>query len=109
MPQITLTRNDAIKLHAFCVEHKQDRFFLAKDHGAYVGSAANGKNCIFYFRGCNPNKDQDFYENAWAMFGGDDFGEHLPLSWLKTVADRPEIGKVTIVVNKASIRCKYAR
>ena len=29
---------------------------------------------IFYFRGCDPNRDDDFRLTAFHKFGGDDFG-----------------------------------
>lgn len=69
MPQITLTKAQVQQLVAFCDEHKQTNFFLAKDQGAYVGAAVSGedgqiKNCLFYFKGCDPNTDQDWHHNT---------------------------------------------
>lgn len=113
MPQITLNRAQAIKLHDFCVTHKKESFFLAKDHGAYIGQCMQTEdgvvNDIHYFKGCNPKTDDGWYEQSHALFGGDDFGEFLPLSWLKTVKDRLDIKKITIVVGRTQVKCTYGR
>lgn len=108
MPQITLTVEKAQKLLDFCIAKGTDEFFLAKDQGAYVG-ASNGPddNCIFYFQGCDPNKDEFFYENASDMFGGDDFGEFLPVDWLKKLCAAKGAKSMTIKVLKSSIKAVY--
>lgn len=110
MPVMTLSRAQVEKLHSFCKEHKKDTFFIAKDHGAYVGQSVGAtpdKQCLFYFKGCDPKKDYDFYENAVNGFGGDDFGEFLPISWLEKVVERPDIQKMKINVGARSITAKY--
>lgn len=83
MTQMTLTRKQVQALHDFAEKHGKDQWFLAKDHGAYIGMTAGSKeednfeNILFYFKGCNPEKDEDFYDNAGYKFGWDDFGEHF--------------------------------
>lgn len=55
MPQITLTRSQVQSLVSFCEAAKSDSFFIAKDHGAYVGFStgpAPEHQCICYFKGC---------------------------------------------------------
>lgn len=108
MPQITLKKAQVQQLVAFCDEHKQANFFMAKDQGAYVGAAAGivdgqMKNCIFYFKGCDPQKDQDWYHNARDMFGGDDFGENFPVSHLKDALAQPDLTSVVIKVTPTSV------
>jgi hypothetical protein len=80
MPQITIPMNDVKRLVQFCQTNSLTNYFIAKDQGAYLG-ASTGKdnNILFYFAGCNPDKDADFYDNAHDKFGGDDFGEQLKL------------------------------
>lgn len=78
MPSLTLNRADMDKFAAFINAHSIKQIFIAKDHGAYVGASIGEKaNCIFYFAGCDPTKDKDYYDTARSKFGGDDFGEHL--------------------------------
>lgn len=38
---------------------------------------------VAYAKGCDPNKDEDFYENKVALFGGDDGVELLP--WCENI------------------------
>lgn len=107
MPQITLSREQVQSLVAFCDAAKSESFFIAKDHGAYVGfstGATPDKQCLFYFKGCDPAKNAQFYENARHAFGGDDFGEHLPLTHLRSALANPASKKVRITVNSSSIR-----
>lgn len=110
MPQITLNRAKVQKLHDLCVKHGRDTFFLAKDQGAYVGACGGSQddgtfeNCIFYFKGCDPQKDEDFYDNARQMFGGDDFGEHFSADILKAFLDEAHNTKMVIKVGQTSIR-----
>ena len=86
MAQITLSKKQVKALSAFLRKHNKDKFFLAKDQGAYVGATGgdheegNFENLIFYFRGMDPSKetyDGEAYDNARYAFGGDDFGEHM--------------------------------
>ncbi|CAG9183651.1 DUF3085 domain-containing protein [Cupriavidus pinatubonensis] len=107
MPQITLSRSQVETLVAFCDAAKSERFFIAKDHGAYVGYSTGSKpeqQCLYYFKGCNPATDADFYENARRGFGGDDFGERLSLTGLKEVLANEQCKSVRITVTARSIR-----
>jgi hypothetical protein len=108
MPQITLSRKEVLELLSFTEKHNLNDFFMAKDHGAYVGASAGDKgNCIFYFAGCDPRKDKDFWENSSEKFGGDDFGEMLPVDWLRRVQRDPTIDKMVIKVTKKSIAAEF--
>jgi hypothetical protein len=107
MPQITLQRQDVQSIVDFCDAAKSDRFFIAKDHGAYVGYSTGAnpdQQCLFFFKGCNPAKDADFYENSRQAFGGDDFGERIPLDHLRQALNDPTCKKVRIAVTSTSIR-----
>ena len=89
MTTASITKSQAKKLYDFCVEHECKEFFFAKDHGAYFAATTRSsedntfKNSIQYLKGCNPDSDEDYYEEARHKFGGDDFGDHLPTTWLK--------------------------
>ena len=74
MTIITITKKETLEFSAFLTENGIKEWFMAKDHGAYVGAYYEGKTWLKYFKGCNPEKDSDFYETARYKFGGDDFG-----------------------------------
>lgn len=116
MPQITLNRKDLDTFADFLNKHGLDKFFLAKDDGAYIGATAgshedgNFERCIFYFAGCDPKKDEFCWENARDKFGGDDFGEHLEADVVKKAAADPLTTKLVVNVTASSISIKsYAR
>ena len=57
-----------------------NRFVMAKDNGAYVCGKYNEKeqnSWPIYFRGCNPDKDENYYDTSVSKFGGDDFSVDL--------------------------------
>lgn len=106
MPVASIARKDAETLLAFCKEHNQKEFFFAKDQGVYFGSNVgeygkdNFKNCIIYLKGFDPDKDDDWYDQAHYKFGGDDVGIHLPLQWLEAFCHHPSFKeKRTFSVN----------
>jgi len=109
MAQITLKAHEVRALSDFLTRHNRDTFFIAKDHGAYVGATAGSnadgtfENLIFYFTGCNPHKDSDYYENAHWKFGGDDFGEMLPAQWVHDAAKTEGLTKSVLSVTGTNI------
>lgn len=109
MAQITLTRAQALELLAFCRKHGKSQFYIAKDQGAYIGqNDGTSTNCLFYFKGCDPKKDgDDWYETTRALFGGDDFGDMLPLHSLLAVEKLPNVEKVRFVVGKTTIKIQH--
>ncbi|WP_051504144.1 DUF3085 domain-containing protein [Sphingomonas jaspsi] len=60
---------------------------LVKDQGAYLMAPTDprqltgeGEKCVVvYAKGCNPGVDDDFYETARSLCGGDDFCEGIAL------------------------------
>src|SRR5258708_29253456 len=107
-PSITLSRAQAQTLCDFCAAHNQENYFIAKDQGAYLGAAIGdkpGQNCIFYFPDCNPEIDVDhWWDNARILFGGDDFGELLPVAELRKHLDNPRLLSIKYVVSPQEIR-----
>lgn len=91
----SISRENAKALLDFCRKHGLDEFFFAVDHGAYFGANV-GKHgtesfakCIHFLEGCDPDKDEDWYNNAHTRFGGDDVGEFLPIEWLTIFCENP--------------------
>lgn len=108
MAKIKVTREQVQALVDFCAKHNLKDFFLAKDHGAYIGQSigagAEDNRCIYYFPRCNPKIDEDYYDNARAEFGGDDFGEYFPLDWLTSALAEPKMKSIELVVTKTQIK-----
>jgi len=61
----------------------KSRILLVKDHGVYMMSAVGQKDesgshvHLAYADGCNPNVDEEFYDNACDIMGGDDSCQEL--------------------------------
>lgn len=61
------------------------RLFFVHDQGVYVMSNGNPRDLIndgnntyvAYAADCNPNTDEDWWENSRALVGGDDFVETI--------------------------------
>lgn len=110
MPNITLKRADVQTLLDFCEKHDKKNWFLAKDQGAYVGAAATVdgevENVLFYFKGCDPTKNDDWYDEAHYKFGGDDFGEHFEVDILRQVLKDETMMSLIIAVGKTRISFK---
>ncbi len=104
---ITLGRASVLALRSYCRKHRID-WFVAKDQGAYVGAA---RGPIHYFDGCDPSKDpfDTWWSNVNRMFGGDDFGEHLPMDWLDQVARDKTIKKLRVNVKPRAVEAEFVR
>lgn len=107
MPQITLNAKATRELSEFLERHNRDDWFLAKDHGAYIGATAGSdkdgtfERIIHYFAGCNPDKDEDFYETSCWKFGGDDFGQMLPAEWIHGAAKQEGLTQAVLNITDA--------
>lgn len=103
---IKLTRAQVQQLADHCEKHKLATWFIAKDQGAYVGASCGPKpedKCIFYFKGCDPVKDEDWYETAHSKFGGDDFGDMMQVDSLKSALDNKEMTAIVVKVTSSRI------
>lgn len=65
---------------------------LVHDQGIYLMSGGAPRDLInektsyvVYAKNCNPEKDEDWWENSRDLVGGDDFAEFIPVSadWLE--------------------------
>jgi len=59
-----------------------DKLTLVGDHGVYIMSFAHSvadgaTRPLVYAEGCDPEVDEDFYENKNDLFGGDDGGDDI--------------------------------
>lgn len=88
-------------------------FLLVKDQGVYLMSNGSPRDIVstdgdrktsylVYAKGCNPEKDEFWYDTAVDRLGGDDFAQFLPVEWLEmAVASGKK--SMTIRVNKNSM------
>jgi hypothetical protein len=105
--EIAITREQAASIIDLAERSGESEFFVAKDQGAYLGTnvTIDGErhSAIYYFRGCDPAKDPEFYERARDIFGGDDFGEHIPVTHLRKFIADDRATEIRFRVNKTGI------
>jgi len=84
-------------------------FNLCKDDGAYL--MANTKqrlagetthNFVVYCEGCDPTQDDDIYDFVRHAWGGDDFSETLPLTWLELAVENAERCGIDLMILKVT-------
>lgn len=65
----------------------ESELLLVHDQGIYIMSMSQpiGQRTIVYAEGCNPDKDDDWYDTARSLVGGDDFGK--PFAKAATIND----------------------
>ena len=103
MPIITISKKETKEFSDFLSSRGLKEWFLAKDHGAYIGAYHEGDTWLKYFRGCNPDKDEYFYDTARDKFGGDDFGLHFSSDSVHQTAKAGGFLKLKIGVRKVTL------
>jgi hypothetical protein len=96
----------------FSSRRPEPGLLLAHDQGVYIMS--NGipadvdiakEQChLVYAKRCNPDKDEDWYQNSRELVGGDDFGEVLaiPPDFLRMCDKFPEM---SVEITEKEIKC----
>jgi hypothetical protein len=70
----------------WCEDAPSPAIFFVHDHGVYIMSNGEPKDKdgeetnVAYAKGCDPKKDEDYYEEARHLVGGDDFAETIPVT-----------------------------
>ena len=64
--------------------------------GDQITRDQNGGNFVAYAKGCNPTTDEDWYDAARALVGGDDFAETLP--WAEALKPLVAAPKKTVTI-----------
>lgn len=79
--------------------------FLVHDQGIYLMSSglprlmadgtlgdekSKGPSMVAYAKDCHPIEDEDFWDNARDLVGGDDFAELLPLRFFEALETSPD-------------------
>lgn len=96
------------------VEHainNQGQLLLVKDQGIYLMSDAKpadmideGKHFVTYAEGCNPDTNEEWYDTAVNLAGGDDFGETLPFAEVIKQQCDNNAREITIVLTNDKIK-----
>lgn len=96
---------------AFGQDEAVPGLFLVHDQGVYLmsnglpadkeGLDPKSPMCfVVYARGCDPKKDQDWWERARDLVGGDDFAENLPASDFKPATiEALRAGSLDVVIH----------
>lgn len=94
---------------------KAPAVLLVHDEGVYLMSngmprdiRVPGKPGAFvaYAKHCNPKTDDDYYDNARGLVGGDDFGEHF--EWAEAMKKMLDDGASAIVINFTARACSLS-
>ena len=104
MPQITLSKTEVRDFARFLLKYDLQEWFIAKDHGAYVGATTDGHAWLKYFKGCDPEKNQDWWETTRTKFGYDDFGEMFPTEYMVKAAAKN--GRVVLKLTDTSVEAE---
>lgn len=84
---------------------------LVHDDGVYLMSSGvpglsdpdrEGRAKVVHAKGTNPTTDEDHYETARALVGGDDFVEHLPLEAFDDALKHPVL-RIKLTATKVEI------
>ena len=93
-------------------QEPEPSLFLVHDQGVYLMSAGiphlerpdrPESSKVVYAEGCNPNTDDDWYDEAHCLVGGDDFVEMIPLASLEQLLALGLEG-IKIVINLTADR-----
>lgn len=96
-------------------ETPKPAILFVHDHGIYImsngipGDKVDEKSayCV-YAKGCDPKTDEDFYDEAQYLVGGDDFVEIFPVTE-GTLQRCDQFSEVEIKVNKRSISMTFKK
>jgi hypothetical protein len=88
------------------------QFQLVGDQGVYLMSnicstEKSKSKLIAYAQDCNPDQDDDWYENKVYLFGGDDGVLDIPISWMElNLKEKPKARLFRIGITDDSIQLK---
>lgn len=86
------------------------QFILVGDHGIYMMTNAkkpkgeSKKTKVVYAKGCNPDLDEDFYENKMDLFGSDDGTIAIAMKWIEqAIACKQRTFKIQLTETEVAI------
>ena len=76
MSKLRFNKNEVLKM--LLTVKPESKVTLVGDSGIYLMCFDQPTpRTIVYAKGCNPDKDADYYENKTALYGGDDGGDDI--------------------------------
>ena len=95
----------------------KEYLYLVHDHGVYLMSGAKdnlpnpaheanpraSKSLVAYAQGCDPDRDEDAWDNSRDLVGGDDFGEPIGLDAFNAVLDAKP-AKIAVTLGTRTIK-----
>ena len=97
-------------------EKPQPAILFVHDQGVYCMSNGEPRDLVgdssfcVYAKGCDPAKDEDFYDESRFLVGGDDFAEILPVSQeTLQLCDQFSEVEITVTSNELSMTFKKPR
>jgi Protein of unknown function (DUF3085) len=92
-PAVLLVHDQGVYL----MSNGEPRDIVDADATGRKDEASNeGRSFCVYAAGCDPDADEDWYDTARALVGGDDFGETLP--WARELKALIDAGAKTITL-----------
>ena len=109
MAKVIFEAKDLKGMMEHVINTEDAKLMLVHDQGVYLmsqGYKVENDNIIVYSQGCNPKINEDWYDTAHALVGGDDFVEYLDAEFAKAVLEQIEAEnqEITILLSKDSIK-----
>lgn len=110
-PLIEHAKNAPEHTTDYSLEQIGPGLFLVKDQGVYLMSngepalkdESGKRHRVVYAEGLDPHKDEDWYDLALALCGGDDFGELIPMATIEAALAQGDTLEITLTAQ--DIRC----
>ena len=95
-------------------KHKKPCIAFAHDEGVYLMSAGippdvmKNKTYVTYAEGCDPNKDEDHWDQARDLVGGDDFAEYLNIT-ARTLKMCDKYEELHVIITKTKLQGVFVK
>lgn len=87
MSRLTFDAADVRRVAAHALRTGTQNVLLVHDQGVYLMSGGEPRDIVegttsfcAFAKGCDPRSDDEWYDTARSLVGGDDFGEELPFA-----------------------------
>jgi hypothetical protein len=91
------TENDPVAAPSVLLVHDQGVYLMSNGTPGDIIDTERNQHFVAYAKGCHPAKDDDWWDTARDLVGGDDFAETLP--WAQQIKAALDRGVNTIAIN----------